>query len=86
MIGLDSVTRWGVRWRQVGPNASEHIMYENRVPVIFYTRREAREWVNKRYGYIRGRKDLFSAPHFLRMPAPIRVKLVEVPGIEVREV
>jgi hypothetical protein len=53
-------------------------MCEDRVPVIFRTRAEARAWVDKRYGYIRGRKDLYAAPHGWRMPSPIRVQLFEV--------
>jgi hypothetical protein len=76
--GLVSELRWSVRWRQVGPHAYEHIMYEDLMPVLFRTRAEARAWIEKHYGYIRRRKDLRDKPHCWRMPAPIRVKLVEV--------
>jgi hypothetical protein len=78
MMVLESALRWGVRWRQVGPRPIEHLMYEDRLPVIFRTRAEARSWIDRKYGYIRERKDLKSAPHFWRMPSPIRVKVTEV--------
>ena len=75
---LESGIRWGVRWRNTGFSPAEHIMYENRLPVLFRTRAEARAWIDKKYGYIRGRKDLHDWPHGWSIPQPIRVKVVEV--------
>ena len=77
-IGLESAIRWGVRWRKTGIIPSEYIVYENSLPVLFRTRAEARAWIDKRYGYIRRRKDLRNWPHSWRIPQPIRVKVVEV--------
>lgn len=71
----DSCIRWGAKWIQRGKWADEHIMFENRLPVIFRTRKEAREWIDRRYGYIRERKDLHSEPHCWRMPVAVRVKV-----------
>ena len=73
-----SAVRWSVRWRSVGHDATEHIIYENRLPVLFCTRVEARAWIDQTFGYIRNRKDLRSAPFGWRMPQPIRVKVIEV--------
>jgi hypothetical protein len=75
---LESAIRWGVRWRNTGVSPAEHIMYENRLPVLFRTRSEARAWIDQTFGYIRKRKDLRSYPFCWRIPQPIRVKVVEV--------
>ena len=67
--------RWGAKWIQRGKRAEEHLIFENRMPALFLTRREAREWIEKRYGYIRNRKDLRSDPHYWRLPVAVRVKV-----------
>ncbi len=41
----------------------------------FLTRKAAREWAEKHFGYIKGRKDLRIEPHCWRMPRPVRVKV-----------
>jgi hypothetical protein len=53
-------------------------MFENLMPVLFMTRSEARQWIDQKYGYIRSRKDLRTAPHWWRMPIPVKVRVVEV--------
>ena len=74
---LESAVRWGVK-SGVGCN---HLVYEDRMPVLFRTRAEAREWIKARYGYIRKRKDLrWTRIYPWRMPTPIRVKVVEIGG------
>ena len=77
-LALESDVRWAIRWRSVGFTPTEHIVYENRMPVLFRTRAEARVWIDKEYGHIRGRKDLRDWPFGWRIPRPIRVKVVEV--------
>lgn len=52
--------RWAAKWRS---RDSEHICFEDRLPVLFRTRAEARAWIEQRYGYIRTRPDLQAAPH-----------------------
>ena len=66
--------RWGAKWIQRGEYASEHLIYENLMPPLFLTRAEAKAWIDKKYGYIRTRKDLRSAPHCWRVPVPVRVR------------
>ena len=55
---------------------SRHILYENRLPVLFRTRRECRAFIKDRYGYIADRPDLRAEPHGWRMPQAVRVKIL----------
>jgi len=66
---------WGVIWRSEDrlDGKREHLLFENRLPRLFFTRREAREYAEKRYGYIRKRKDLRDEPHGWKMPVAARV-------------
>ena len=78
MKDLDPV-RWGVMWRSDSRSGrSRHLMYKNRIPVMFVTRREAREWIKKNYGYISERPDLQIEPHGWKMPVPVKVRVVLV--------
>lgn len=43
------------------------------MPLLFATRREASDYARDRFGYIATRKDLREAPHYWRMPKPVRV-------------
>ena len=72
--------RWGVMWRSDSAfeRRSRHLMYENRIPLMFSTRREAREWIKNNYGYISGRPDLQIEPHGWKMPVPVKVRVVLV--------
>lgn len=45
-------------------------------PVMFTTRKECREWINKEYGYIRYRKDLRGYPHGWRVPQPVKLRIL----------
>ncbi len=66
---------WGGLWRSknIQDGVREHLLYENRLPVLFRTRQEARIYIQKRYGYIKKRKDLRTEPHGWRLPIPIRL-------------
>lgn len=64
---------WGVWWRS---KEVEHFLRENRIPVLFKTRQEARMWATKKYGYIKNRKDLRDEPHRWRLPRPVRVNVL----------
>lgn len=48
--------------------------------VLFRTRKEAREYIKQRYGYIAERTDLQAEPHGWRMPKAVRV------AVAVREI
>ena len=73
-----NVKRWGVEWyskcRLDGVTC--HLMWQSPCqPAIFRTRKEAREWIQKRYGYIKTRMDLRQEPHGWRLPRPVRVRV-----------
>lgn len=53
-------------------------MYEDCMPLMFRFRKEARQWAEKNYGYIKERKDLRVEPHGWKFPKPIKVKVIEV--------
>ena len=70
---------WGVRWRsgkETFEGVDEHLMFERLIPVIFRTRKKARTWIEKHYGYIKERKDLRGRPHFWRMPIAVKVEVI----------
>lgn len=48
------------------------LIYNNGIPLIFRTRKEAREYADKNYGYIKVRKDLREAPFGFRMPKIVK--------------
>lgn len=72
-----TTTRWSLMWHSKNALDGEkrHLIYENRLPVIFRTRQEARAYAEERYGYIKNRPDLRSEPHGWRFPQPIRVRV-----------
>ena len=71
------ITRWGVLWRSSNHLDGErrHICCKDCQPVLFLTRADARNFIEREYGYIRTRKDLKAEPHGWHMPVPIRVKI-----------
>jgi len=54
-----------------------HILYENCLPKLFRTRKECREFIKAKYGYIAERPDLRTEPHGWRMPQPVKVNIVK---------
>lgn len=62
--------RWAVKWNEFDDS---WIMWRNCLPLLFRTRKEARAWIAKNYGYIRTRKDLRTAPHHWRLPTAVLV-------------
>lgn len=69
---------WGIEWysRNKLDGESRHVMWEYGRPLMFDTRREAREYVKSKYGYIGRRADLKAEPHGWRIPRPVRVRVV----------
>lgn len=69
------VTIWGLLWRSKNrlSGVSEHLLYENCLPLLFATKKEARAYAERNYGYIKTRPDLRQEPHGWRMPEPVRV-------------
>lgn len=80
---------WAVKWRSgpdnVDKKVNEHLNYPmpaetkpswtTRHPVFFKTRREARYWAQKHYGYIARRGDLRKYPHDWKPPLVVRATL-----------
>jgi hypothetical protein len=68
---------WAAQWhsRTRMDGELKHFLYEDGIPVLFKTRREAREYINQRYGYIRDRIDLRQEPHGWRIPTALKVTL-----------
>jgi len=52
---------------------SEHLVFDDGRPLLRHTRDEIRKYIERRYGYIKNRKDLRASPHFWRIPKPVRV-------------
>lgn len=75
---------WAVMWRSENRLDGRRRWFIGAIDIsqpyyLFRTRKEAQAWIEKRYGYIRERKDLRREPHGWRMPIPVRVQ------VEIRE-
>jgi hypothetical protein len=68
--------RWGLLWRSVNQidGTTEHLIYENCLPVLFQTCTEARDYAKRKYGYIL-RPDLRAEPFGWRLPKAVRVEI-----------
>jgi len=77
---IESDHRWGLIWYSKNrlDGVTTRFIYENYMPVIFRTRKDARKFNELHYGYIKTRKDLRIEPHGWRFPRTIKIKIVEV--------
>ena len=68
-------TIWGVKWHWKNrlDGARWHWLNVNCVPALFTTRKQAREHIEKHYGYLRTRPDLKAEPFGWKMPVAVRV-------------
>lgn len=68
---------WGALWRSNSRLSGyrANLLNEDCLPALFRTRRAARDYIEKKYGYIRSRPDLRTEPHGWRMPIPVRVRV-----------
>ena len=64
--------RWAAKWRSA---EGEHILYEDRIPMLFRTRAEARAWIELKYGCIRTRQDLKVHPYYWKLPIAVKVSI-----------
>lgn len=62
--------KWGLTWTS---EDSQNPMFADCKPLIFQRRSEARAYAAENFGYIKKRKDLRTAPHWWRMPRPIKI-------------
>jgi hypothetical protein len=71
------VILWGALRRSENKldGVREHLVFEDCLPVLFKTRREAREYIEDTYGYLRNRPDLQAEPFGWKMPKPVRVRI-----------
>lgn len=70
--------RWAVEWhsRNKLDGDVQYFMWTLEGPRLFRTRREAREWIFRQYGYILRRPDVRKEPHGWRLPRPVKVRVV----------
>jgi hypothetical protein len=70
--------RWAVQWRSRNrlDGASEYFMWEYSHPLLFITRREARAYIQSKYGYISTRPDLRAEPYGWRLPRAVKVSVL----------
>lgn len=69
---------WVAMWRSGSGKyfpKEEHFIYFDGFPLLFKTRREARYYIKREYGYIAKRKDLREDPHNWRMPKVVKITL-----------
>jgi len=69
---------WAAEWRSncLLDGETRYIIYDRGfLPVLFRTRRECREFIKERYGYIATRPDLQAEPYGWRVPRAIKVKI-----------
>ena len=68
---------WGVEWHEKNRVDGENrtIMWEDCKPLMFPTRQLARDYIARKYGYIRHRDDLRQEPYGWRMPQAVRIKV-----------
>lgn len=72
---------WGVLWLDRRcPHCArlhttgDHLVWDSFKDYrLFRTRREARAYIERAYGYIRERRDLRGCPHHWRLPMAVRV-------------
>jgi len=72
---MSAAQRWGILWRSENrlDGKREFVTWHECKPLLFRTRKEAREWIEQRYGYIRRSPDLQAEPHGWKMPKAVRV-------------
>lgn len=73
-------TLWAAEWHEKSQLDGErrYILWENLLPALFRSRKECREFIKKKYGYISTRQDLRQEPFGWRMPQPVKVKVVKL--------
>jgi hypothetical protein len=66
---------WGILWTSTTKldGTTRHLIYVNCLPALFNTKKEAKHYIDEKYGYIKDRQDLRGEPHCWRVPKPIKV-------------
>jgi hypothetical protein len=71
---------WAPKWTSKNhtDGVTSHLIWDNLLPALFRSRRECREFIEHKYGYIRNRPDLQREPHGWKMPRPVKVTITEL--------
>jgi len=71
------VIRWGVLWRSENKldGYNERVQWDAGMPLLFFTKAEAKKYIDEKFGYIKARPDLKKEPHGWKMPTPVRVQV-----------
>lgn len=78
---MSNPVRWAVQWRSRNrlDGLTERFMWgageEDASPLLFRTRRAARDYIRREYGYIATRPDLRTEPHGWMMPRAVKVRV-----------
>ena len=72
------MNRWGVEWHSVNrlDGETRYIIWNSGKPLFFLTRKEAREYIKKEYGYFKDQPDLQAEPHGWKMPQAVKVEVI----------
>ncbi len=73
---IPAVERWGVMWME--KSGPKHLISDGQLPALFTSKASANKWIRRTYAYLKDRSDLRAAPHFWRMPQPVRVQITPV--------
>lgn len=67
--------RWAIQFRSKNSldGYRSHLVRENGQVLLFNTRSQARDFVNKNYGYIKDRNDLKKEPHGWKIPRVVKI-------------
>jgi hypothetical protein len=82
---MNDLLAWGVEWhsRNRVDGETRSLIWDLRDDGkyhLFRTRRECREFIEERYGYIKTRPDLRIEPHGWRLPRAVRVRVAALDG------
>lgn len=80
-MSKEEIKRWGILWRSDNmlDGKREHLIWNwhdpHRVtPILFKTRRAARDYKKRYYNYLSARPDLKAEPHGWKRPSVVKVK------------
>lgn len=73
-----TVTHWAIQWRENNQldGKVRYFLWDKGRPLLFATRKAAREYIREKWGYIKTRPDLRGEPFGWRMPVAVKVKVV----------
>ena len=70
--------KWGqqVSWCVLWDSRHEqHLMFDGPKPLAFKTKKQCKKFIDEKWGYIKNRPDLKTAPYYWRLPKPVRIRI-----------